>query len=79
MESNNALLNLVQSNKISSDKIYSLLDSLSSHQLTIEEFQVLPDELLVEYLRQTHLQLSLVEQMHIIAYIKMPIRMKLFI
>jgi len=68
------VLTLVQSNKLTLEKVNIFLDSLSSNQLTIDDLQVAPDDLLVEYLKQKSLGLTLIEQIHISSFIKSPIR-----
>jgi len=63
---------LVNSGKITHDKASLFLDYLNDHKLSLEDLQVTPDYLLIAYLSQEELGLSLVDQIHLVSAIRSP-------
>jgi len=52
----------------------NFLDRLTEHRLCMEDLQLIPEKLLIEYLSQESLGLSLIEQIHLSVAIKAPQR-----
>jgi hypothetical protein len=73
-QSSSPLFLLVQANKISQESAQNFLDVLSSNNLSFEDLQAIPDQLLVQFISQANLGLNLVEQMHIASVIRTPFR-----